>query len=420
MAFSARMYSNIILQQHNIITPMQTKVPCIYNSHGFYDDELAIERLEQTVGNLLPNPTRHHVDEVIADIRRQTYRNFKPHDINGNHICLKNGIFNLDTFELEPHTPDKFITYRIPVSYNPDIDSNYWNNYIDSLVKSKDKDKLQESIGNLFANHYATKKLIYAYGPNDSGKSTFFNIIQYFLSKDNYSNLSLNQLGEKFTNAMIYNKRANIYSDIPYRVPIKYYGIIKNFTGGDEVTIQFKHKDAFQFTNVAKMFFTGNGIPIIKDEQVDDAFLRRWEFIPFPYQFEPDNTIIDNFTDDFGLSVILNWALAGYKRLKEQNWLFTNGTTIDEAKCIFAEAAIKNDPLFNWMLDKCCVSKEWITVKELYRDCINWCRKNGHQPPITINVFGERMHNQHFISIADYYPTINGEKIHGYRGIDLK
>ena len=399
---------------------MHTKTPCVYNSHGFYDDTNSIAFLENRISNLLPNPNTYKVREVIEDIKRQTYKQFKPEDINGNYVCFKNGIFNLESFELEPHNPDKFITYRIPVTYNPDVDGSVWQDYVDSLVYEKDKYKLQESIGNLFDSNYTTKKLVYAYGPNDSGKSTFFNIIQYWLGKDNFSNLSLNQLGEKFTNAMIFNKRANIYSDVPYRVPIKYYGIIKNFTGGDEVTIQFKQKDAFQFINVAKMFFTGNGIPMIKEEYVDDAFYRRWEFIQFPNHFEPNNCIIDLFVEENQQSAILNWALEGFKRLKKQNWLFTNGTSVDEAKCIFAEAATKNDPLLTWMVERCCVSTEWSVVKDLYKDCRSWCIKNGQQYPVNVNVFGEKMHKQHFINIKDYYPTIDNEQVHGYRGIVLK
>ena len=48
-------------------------------------------------------------------------------------------------------------------------------------MDNSDVKKLQEHLGNMFANHYETKKLLLLYGPQDSGKSTFIKIMQYVI-----------------------------------------------------------------------------------------------------------------------------------------------------------------------------------------------------------------------------------------------
>ena len=345
MTFLPKPYADTILEAHTIITDINTGIIYIYSPAGYYNSVNSVRILEHMIEHMLGNYTvDYKVNQIISSIRRQTYRNVDRFDPQSNYVCLNNGNFNLETQALEPHDPDKFVTYRIPVDYDQLAPGEDWLKYIESLVDDEDAFTLQEAVGNLFANHYTTKKLLYMYGSKDSGKSTFIEIIQRFLTKANYSNLSLNQLGEKFTNASIYGKRANFFADIPYKVPVRYYGIIKNFTGGDTVTLQFKGQDAFQNQNIAKMFFSGNGIPAIDEKQVDDAFYRRWQFVRFPHPFKPDDSIIGKYTTHEMLSAILNWALEGYENLKEQKWCFTTENSVEEVKEIFNNAVyVKNN-----------------------------------------------------------------------------
>jgi len=353
---------------------------------GYYNSTYSEQILESLLNQNIPNPTTHKVREVINFVKRET---FERTENNNHHICLNNGLLNLKTFQIEKHTPDRFLTYRVPVNYNKDVDMEPWLKFVNSLTK--EAKTLQEATGNIFADHYITKKLLYVFGPRDSGKSTYFDIIQAFLTENNYCNLSLNQLGEKFTNAGIFNKRANIYSDIPYRVSIKYYGVIKSFTGGDKVTIQFKHKTPFPYKNMA-----------------------------FPHNFVPNDSIFKTYTTPDMFSAILNWMIEGYRRLKENKWILTNNTTIDEAQGLFMNAMMKDSTLLQWLIVRCNPALTgWELKKVLFDDCVDWCKDKGLVPPINLIQFGKLMSKQQIIPLEDYNPLIDGKQHAAFRGVIL-
>jgi len=243
-------------------------------------------------------------------------------------------------------------------------------------------------------------------------------------SKTNYSNLSLYQLGEKFTNADIYGKRANFYTEIPYKDAIKYYDIIKSFVGGgkDAVTLQQKHRDPFQCTNIAKLFFAGNNIPMIDVEKVGDldAFCLRWQLDNYPHTFDTDETIVAKYTTPEMLSAILKWSLEGYERLREQNWHFTNETSIDEARELFETAVYKIDSFDEWLSTNCRSSDDFELKADLFRHCREWHENQGLKTyPLNVQAFGKRMSAQRFIPVIDFYPEIGEKQKEAYRGIKL-
>lgn len=422
MTFISQTWAEQILNLYHIITDMNTDTVYIYNKNlGYYDSTNAIPILKQECQRLLDAFTDDKkVKEIISYVKRETYRNVTRFDPSSEYVCLNNGILNIKKMELEKFTPDKFVAYRIPVTYDPKVDGELWQKYVESTTKGDDALTLQESTGNIFANHYLTKKLTYIYGTNDSGKSTFFDIIQNFLTRPNYSSLSLSDLCEKFTNASIYGKRVNIHADIPYKISLRHYGIIKNFTGNDEITLQFKNKDAFQYTSIAKLFFSGNGIPAINQDEADDAFYRRWQFIKFPHQFEPNDEIEWMYSTHEMQSAILNWALAGYKRLKEQKWKLTNQTSIDDVRDLFDGAHYVLNDFELWLTERCIPSLEFELKPTLFRDCRDWSIKHNKKVERDYPVFCKNLARQKIIKVEDYDPTVNGEKVHAFRGIQLK
>ncbi len=424
LKFSAKICGDKILSKFSRIITDNSGLTYIYlEPGGYYNSVNSLKILGNIIDNWLgEDVSTYKVNEILNHIKRETYRNVLLTEFHPYYISLDNGNFNLKTMKLEEHTPDKFVTYRIPVTYDTKVDTEPWVKYVESLVKGDNVLTLQEEVGNLFAPHYINKKLVYAYGPRDTGKSTWFQILQAFLTKANYSNLSLYQLGEKFTNADIYGKRANFYSETPYKLIMKHYGMIKSFTGGakDTLTLQYKHRDAFQCTPTAKLFFSGNDIPKINKEQVDDAFYRRWQFHKFSNPFEADETIFAKYTTPIMKSAILKWALEGYVRLKENKWHFTNETSIEEAMRLFEGAVYKVDSFDKWLSINCRSSDSWELKDDLFRHCREWHEQQGLKTyPVNLPAFGKRMLKQRFIPIKDYNPLVDGEQVQAYRGIKL-
>jgi putative DNA primase/helicase len=419
-SFSPASIVGVILAEQHIITDQNTDLIFLYNkNYGYYDCVNSIPLLKTVIQNQIGDKTKiNHVKEVIDCIKRKTYRNIQRFDTKSEYVCLNNGILNLNTMEMEKHDPSRFISYRIPVE-RKQVDQEPWLHYVESSVHKDDLLKLQESVGNVFANHYETKKLTYIYGGNDSGKSTFLNILEDFLSPDNCSHLTLTQLSEKFTNAELYGKRANIYADVPYRIKLRYFGIIKNVTGGDPVTLQFKGKDAFKYKSISKQFFSANGIPDIDDKEADDAFYRRWEFIRFPHTFDPDSELFKKYTTPDMKSAILQWAIEGYQRLKQNHWKLTNQTSIDEAREKFEGVVL--EPSGMWLLERTLPESTAVeTKKALFEDCKEWHSRKLLPFIDNYDSFCKWIHNQKITTVRDYKPIMGEKREPSFVGIRLK
>ena len=421
--FNSTAIATFVLKNIPIVTTMEPELMFAYNKEdGYWRKDKVAQRLKQTLQSIIPDVNQYKVKEVIEAIKRITYKDWKPIDTTQNLVSLKNGILDIETGALYKPSPDLWVTWHLPVNYVADIDTTEWGNYVKSSVGVLNQLKLQEAIGNIFAPHYETKKIVYLYGKEDTGKSTFIQMIQIFLGGiDNgvFSTLDLKDLGERFRIAHLYGKRANFCADVSYKIKIRDYGKIKMLTGGDSFTAEFKHKDAFSFKNDAKIFFSGNGIPQVDEKQADRPFYRRWEFIKFPHTFTPDEKFISNHTTDTMLSQILKWALDGYERLRDNNWHYTNETDIDEAILIFnqgKESSIKQDSVLQWMFERC--STDGIETKEnLYDDCVAW-HKNKELPtyPANLTHFGRAMMGQKAIPIID----CKKDDKPSYRGIRLR
>ena len=410
-----------LIHRYKIVTDINSKLIFLYNNQGFYDKAYSTEILQQQASILFGNSaSRNKIEEAIAHIIRTTYQELT---IQDKYICLNNGILNTETLEFEPHTPDIITLFHLPVTYDNSIDIEPIESYTKKIVLPDTAITLQEMCGNILVPHYATKKLLYAFGINDSGKSTFFDIFQKILGKKNYSNLSLNQLGEKFTNASIYLKRANFFSDVPYNIPIRYEAMIKNFTGGDTVTLQFKHVNSFEYENQAKLFFSGNGIPRV-DEDVHDAFYRRWQFIHFPFKFSiPDETIIDRYTTEKMKSAWLRWMLIGLERLRDNHWKLTHNQSVSEVKNIFENSMTPINHFEQWLASSCTaeIGKSEF-VEKLFAHCRKWFREEGYTDgPKDIKSFGNAMAKQKIFKISVWNPTdqTDGKQKRAYSGVVL-
>ncbi|MFX1298458.1 MAG: DUF5906 domain-containing protein [Promethearchaeota archaeon] len=263
--FSPKIIGDMILhgidgKKSNIITDLTSGIVYIYKN-GYYDSAHSNAMIEAIIDRLLDcSVTNNKIKEIFGYIKRHTYKDIQELKQHNNYICLNNCLLNVDTLETRPHSPDVFVTHKIDVFYDKDIDMTEWYKYIESLQPDKAKrDTLQECCGNIFdLNNYTLKKLVWLNGPKNSGKTTFFNIFIDFVGEDNVSSLSVNQLSEEHTNITIYEKIINIRSEIPVTIKLKNAEIIKEYTGGDRIHFNPKFQQPFDARPTAKLFFADN------------------------------------------------------------------------------------------------------------------------------------------------------------------
>jgi len=99
-------------------------------------------------------------------------------DTNTEYLCLQNGLLNIKTWELEPHTPYQVFFEKLPVTYNEESDTDTIQRFVEALVKKQeDVRTIQEIFGYCLLKNYKFKKAFIFLGDKNNGKSTVLNIL---------------------------------------------------------------------------------------------------------------------------------------------------------------------------------------------------------------------------------------------------
>ena len=111
---------------------------------GVYRDGL--QAIESEMIKLIPNLTARNRSEVIK------YLNLIAPDIRGasgaNYIAFNNGIYDLNTNQLEPFSPDIIVTNKIPHNYNYEAYSEVMDAVLDKISCNDDtiRDLLEDAL----------------------------------------------------------------------------------------------------------------------------------------------------------------------------------------------------------------------------------------------------------------------------------
>ena len=315
-------------------------------------------------------------------------------------LNLENGLLNIKTMELRPHSPHFLSTVRIPVEYkpnaawetgkdgNPIINAESGNpklteagraiqRFITSVVPLDCIDLIYEMIGYCLWAETKFDQAFILYGSGANGKGTLLNLITVLVGKENVATVPVQQLSpeHRFKTAELFGRLANICADLPAD-PIKDSSTIKMITSGDSLSAERKHQDPFQFRPFAKLLFSANEIPRSRDRT--HAYYRRWSFIPFPNRFEGDAKdphLIDRLTTPENLSALLSLSIDGLKRIWKQGE-FTQSQSAEKVKEDFKT---DNDNVRAFIEE--CVEEAYGQIvgrQELY-DCYKgYCEAGGY------------------------------------------
>ena len=268
--------------------------------------------------------TKNDITEIIARVQVENAQPLNIIDDIGPYVNLENGYINLETLELSEHTPDIPFMNKCPVRF---VDGAECPEFMEFLDQSLDKEyhpALKEWFGyNLWSDSRAQKAMLF-HGPKRTGKSTTIKVLEAMIGKNNCSHVSLQELAtNKFKIANLFGKMANTYGDLPKAMVIE-TGQFKNLTGEDTIEGEQKFKNPFNFYNKAKMTYSANDIPMLKE--ADDAFYGRWLILPFVNSCygREDTSLTRRLTSPEELSGVLNMALEGLDRLRSNGWHFSS------------------------------------------------------------------------------------------------
>lgn len=299
-------------------------------------------------------------------------------------IAFSNGVYDLADNSFKDFSPDTVITNQIPWAYNPVAYSKPLDDTLDriSCHDPEIRALLEEMVGSCFyrSNNLGGGKSFMLSGEGRNGKSTLLKLLQSTLSYQNISSLELKQLTEKFTNAELFGKLANIGDDIGAEF-ISDASVFRKLVTGERIGVQRKGQDPFEFNNYAKLIFSANDIPRIGGAKDSTAVERRIVVIPFNAKFTPDDPdfdpeIIEKLKTQESFEYLIQLGLAGLKRV-QKNGRYSHCGAADKAK---EEYMIENNPVLTFLAEEGEDSIVNEPTSEVYKRYKAFCYTGNYQP----------------------------------------
>ncbi|MBG9713124.1 DNA primase family protein [Bacillus cereus] len=375
-SFQHEKFGDFLINEHHICKV--TNVLHIYKD-GVYSDKQ--EDIEEAMIRHIPALKRMQRQETIAYLQlKAKHKNFA----STKYVVVKNGVFNLETWQLEDFTPEIITRNKIPVAYIPGAYYEVTDKTFNKIAVNDKKIRaiLEEILGYILfrRNEFAATFILTGDGSN--GKSSYLKIIRKLIGSDNASSLDLNELDQRFKTAELFGKLANIGDDIG-KGYIKESSIFKKLSTGETLNVERKGKDPFDFTNYAKLIFSANEMPRIND--FSDGLGRRLQIVPFKAKFTPndddyDPFITDKLLSDESMQYVLNLALKSLKRLLVEK-KFTTSKAVEDELIKYQE---ENNPIISFVNNE-DVELERAVVGDVYLQYKVYCAENGFQSVSNVN-----------------------------------
>jgi len=248
-----------------------------------------------------------------------------------DELCINNGILNMNTFEVAPHTEEKIFFCRINVNYDPSKpapESALLDSFLENLFPGpENKESLKLLIqysGLALTRNTSFQMALIMMSDGNSGKTTYLNVLIGILGEDAAVALSsINDISNQKMTEMLKNKTLCYIDDMNSSELVSDGGLKSKISGG-AVTFDTKYKKTDRFSCKAKFIF-GTNTPGIASADFSKGFLRRFIIIKFPVDFDhPDHkhkkmTDIDKriLADQNAKDRLFYMAVEGYKKLKE-------------------------------------------------------------------------------------------------------
>ena len=410
-----KLFADDLIAIHFLKTLRDTE-EVIYYEEGYYhyEGEAIIRAVSEKIFGEHLNSYR--VNEILNHIRRSTY--IKREELNNDlwTLNLENGLFNIETFEFCPHTPNLLTTIRIPLTYDSTATCPEIDKFISEIVYPEHVKLIKEMIGYCLFHDYTYQNWFLLHGDGENGKSKLLSLIGKFLGEENISSIGLQDLNQRFAPVNLYGKSANVVADMS-DADLKRTARLKQLTGGDLITAEPKFKNAFTYFNFAKLIYSCNKVPLTEDKS--RAFFRRVIFIPFPNRFvvgeNADENILKKLTTEKELSGLFNIAVESLKNITG-NGGFSGYLTAEENEELYERAS---NPVYGFFHDCCEIDVEKYVIKmEFYDGFCEYCKEKK------IVAFSEKKFTQEMkllTRMEDEQKTVEkGYRKRVWKGISIK
>ncbi len=304
-----------------------------------------------------------------------------------HHAALNvaNGVLDLRTKTLTPHSPAQYFTYCLNTPYDPNADAETWTNFLREVLPATDGEALlaylQMAVGYTLTGETSEECLWYVFGPSRSGKGAFTETLLALLgtplaTEVDFATFTAKREGDtqNFDLAPLKPARLIITSE-SNRYESLNTGKIKQLTGGNYIRCAYKHRAHFTYRPQFKAWLVSNH-PVSADVD-DDALWYRVKVLVFPHSHigREDKHLKQRLRAPAVLAGVLRWAVDGAAAWYASDHGLAHPPAVDTNTQTHRDEL---DMVQLW-IDECChVSPgTWASHENLYHNYSEWCKTNG-------------------------------------------
>jgi P4 family phage/plasmid primase-like protien len=359
-----------------------------YRSHYIYTGKYFVEKHDETIpafaqDNFRPSCDNNKASEFSGLIKRT---NIVDHDFfsisTRRKINLLNGVLNIETMLLEPHSPHMGFKYCLPFNYDPIADAPLFKKLLNDVTCNDENLQkiLLEFMGfAISGDDTPADKFLLLSGEGANGKSTFLKILRA-LGGDGVRNMTEANIMNQFDSVALDGANFVILEEVPSHIDAVLWERLKGLVTGGTVRASKKGKDAYEFDCRAKFIVSANALP--KGATPSHGLYRRFLIVPFNATFDPslpgfDRNIASKIIAN-ELPGVLNLALDAYTNLKANDFNYTHSEKVDQA---LRDYIIESDNVATWAEESVDYSPTAkTTTKEFYTSYVSFTEANGERP----------------------------------------
>ncbi len=300
----------------------------------------------------------------------------------GDVLVMRNGLLDVATGKLLPHTPDFLGLYCLPYDHDPTATCPIWEKAV-SRICGGDAELvrlLQQWYGYCLTSSTDHQKFLVLVGEGANGKSTLVGGLLALLGAENATHVALERFSGSFDLGYTLGKLVNVPDDMA-EIDKANEGVLKTYTSGGAMAFNQKNKPILFARPTAKLMFCTNTVPRFSDRS--SGLWRRLLLVPLTFVI-PEGERVPGMDkpghwDRLGETAgMLNWALAGLTSLRESGG-FVIPACVRKA---VADHQVESNPTRLFLTEhvQAAEQAEAIPSSLLYAAYRRWMTTNGHNP----------------------------------------
>ena len=332
-------------------------------------------------------------------------------------VNVANGLLDVETGELKPHSTDFLSPIQLPVSYDPTATCPAWEKFVSEVFPADAQELAWEVPAWLMTPDISIQKALLLLGEGANGKSVYLSALRAFLGRTNAAAESLHRLeSDRFAVAQLVGKLANICPDLPSS-SLSGSSMFKAITGGDDITAEYKFKQPFDFQPYSRLVFSANFLP--RSNDASHAYFRRWLIVPFTHTFDESEQIPREVLDarlaaPSELSGLMNKALVAIGAIRQRRGL-TEAKSVSRAGREFMRLT---DPVAVWLDAMTSKHPDAMVAKQTLFEAYNASARKEGRAPITRTALSLAV-KRLVPGIEEGQRKVAGVKRHVWLGIEL-